>query len=77
VVLGHLLSGPNHLEANELVTTLLEASYDVANKAPLDSVGLASKKRPLLVGSRSSINGEATAVSNGRRGESGLEGERG
>jgi len=40
LVQSHLLCGPNHLEANELVATLLEPSDDIANKTSLNSIGL-------------------------------------
>jgi hypothetical protein len=72
VVLGHLLSRPNHLEANKLVSTFLETSDDVANEAPLDSVGLAGEEGPLLVGSGNSVNRKTATVGNGRGSKSGL-----
>lgn len=62
---GHGLAGPDHLQTNELVAPLLETLDNISDEAALDGVGLAGEEGPLLVGSRDSVDREASTLGRG------------
>mmetsp|Transcript_36881 Transcript_36881/g.76708 ORF Transcript_36881/g.76708 Transcript_36881/m.76708 type:complete len:255 (+) Transcript_36881:121-885(+) len=52
VLLGHGFGGPDHFEADQLVSPLFKSGNNITNQSALDTIGLDSEEGAFLVGSR-------------------------
>ena len=65
VLLGHILSGVDELEGNELVSAVLEAADDLSNQVALDTVGLDGDESTLSLGTSLTVVGCGSSVERG------------